>query len=182
MKKRWIIALIFLVLSGLVAAEKKIDKGLELDKDSCGYVCSVKLKELCPKSSIKLLACLDACAKWTDRNIRCMSSATQCEQINLNEGTCREEDIENPYVYPPEEKADAKCSKACTNYKKCASFADDATQEDLQSAYDTCMGECKNWSPKMVSCVSSVTVTSPWQCMKVTQCGLEYYQGMMEGR
>ena len=145
------------------------------DEANCFTVCHDKIKTLCPDANIDLDDCLARCDSWTDSTIECMSKATKCDQININEGNCRAEDTKEPYEYAAEKPIDYRCTKACYNYKYCVSYADDDTQADRNAAYNTCFQECQHWSNKTVKCMSGFRAKNTMDCMKVTQCGLNEY-------
>lgn len=147
----------------------------EFDEANCFTVCHDKIKALCPDANIDLDDCLTRCNGWKDSAIECMSKATKCDQINVNEGSCRSENEEDPYEYEPEKPTDYRCTKACYNYKYCVSYADDDTQADRNAAYNTCFQECQHWSEKTVKCMSGFRAQNTMDCMKVTQCGLAEY-------
>jgi|GEM_PF-2016657 len=91
--------------------------------------------------------------------------------------TEKEIDLEDPYIYEKPKPINPKCHKACTNYKKCTGYADDATPADTQEAYKTCMQECQGWSTKTIKCMSKVRVRKAADCMAVSRCGLFEYTG-----
>ena len=171
MRYLWILlSVTVLSTSSLYAQKSKEDA-------NCFTICHTTVKKLCPKYNYPLNWCLKECEKWTDRNIECMHTAQSCKQINLKNGTCKEIDLEDPYIYEKPKPIDPRCHKACTNYKKCTGYADDATPADTQEAYKTCMQECQGWSKKTIKCMSKVRVRKAADCMAVSRCGLLEYTG-----
>jgi hypothetical protein len=130
--KKYLYMLCVMVLFGGCVADKSSPSTPQ--EANCFTVCHDKIKALCPDVNIDLDNCLARCDSWTDSAIECMSTATKCNQINLNKGSCRTEDIEDPYEYAPEKPIDYRCTKACYNYKYCVSYADDDTQADRNAA------------------------------------------------
>lgn len=78
-------------------------------------------------------------------------------------------------------KTENTCDKACENYALCASYGDDVTPADVDDAYATCMEECAKWESENISCMAKATVHNPQDCLAVTMCGLNQYQGLIDG-
>jgi len=70
------------------------------------------------------------------------------------------------------------CDSACKKYSDCAGFTEDATKQDQQDAYDSCMEECKSWSKETVICINKKSIKNPADCGYLSQCALKEYGGM----
>jgi len=69
------------------------------------------------------------------------------------------------------------CHDACQKYKKCASYGDDISAEDLQDAYDSCFEECQEWSKETIICINKKAIKIPNDCLNLTRCALPEYGG-----
>lgn len=123
--------------------------------------------------------CDAQCNSWTPEVMACINSAKSCDQIGPEAEYCMTNEPESPFEYDEEKKEVSACDAACKNYSKCAGFTAGATAGDVQEAYNTCYGECQSWSEKTISCMSKQKVSNVQNCMNITACGLQEYQGLI---
>jgi len=80
------------------------------------------------------------------------------------------------HTYPAKnKKINYDCSKACYNYKKCASYTKGITQQGRNDAFRTCFDACQQWSKTTINCMSNCKIHSASDCICPTQCGLNEY-------
>ena len=80
------------------------------------------------------------------------------------------------HTYPTKnKKINYDCSKACYNYKKCASYTKGITQQGRNDAFRTCFDACQQWSKTTINCMSNCKINSISDCICPTQCGLNEY-------
>lgn len=125
--------------------------------------------------------CTSECeANWTDEVMQCVHDIKSCEQLGPKADYCITNPPEDPFEYPQEKAENKNCDKACTNYADCAGMADDATETDIQEAYETCYSECQGWTEKTISCMANANGKTVNGCMTVSMCGLQQYQGVID--
>jgi|GEM_PF-5391148 len=153
-----------------------------------------------PEEKIKPSRCMDLCQEealracndfetefctqvcndeWTDKTLICVQKLDSCEQFKKNSAFCISDP--NYVVNTDDEKyvGEATCDSACKKYVDCARYGDDETEQDLVDAYDTCIIECKNWSKDTLECMAPVQIKEAQDCMPLTMCGLQQYQGVI---
>lgn len=160
----------------------------------CHTMCNAIIQDLCMDDIVELEAdniwygdsimdtdhCESICSSISDDAKECIAKAKKCDSIRSTEPYCYEEEDDSVIEYIDEGEENTACSKACYKYKECALMAADATAEDGNSAYNTCYQECQNWSSETINCMSNTATRTAVGCMKVSQCGLREYKGMIE--
>lgn len=121
---------------------KQNDLEKQLDEFSCFSFCNENMKKICPDYNAS--TCENDCmTKWPDTIRNCMLTAESCDQISQSEPYCKEKLDKDLIPEPEEENVAPGCPGACSKYKICAGFTDDATEEDKQYAYyESCMEIC----------------------------------------
>lgn len=145
-----------------------------VDKKTCVDNCIKALSAICEANQAE--NCADICDK-DDAVYNCVISAENCDDINEKMTTCfskskTEENIAEDNNKPEE----ATCESVCQKYSDCAAFTEDATEQDLRDAYDSCMTECPLWSPEGLACMNSKEIKEPMDCMALSLCGAAEYQ------
>jgi hypothetical protein len=169
----------------------------EMDKEipDCFSLCHNKIQDICMDEIVDILsegqvsdnsiyneeACEGVCmSEWSDDVRTCVSKANKCDSISQSEPYCKEEEDNSAVEYIDEKEVNYDCSGACYKYKVCAMMADDATAEDGNEAYNTCFGECQNWSEKTLDCIKKSDTGTAMGCAKLSACGLAEYRNLLK--
>lgn len=162
---------------------------------NCFSICHQKIQDVCLEDIIEIgpeeltgsslmdpVFCEKTClANFTDSTLECLSKITDCDQV-LSGGTyCKEAEIPDSEIYDIEEPTTRSgCQIPCEKYKKCASYGDDVTAEDLQYAYISCMETCQTWSDSTITCINQKNINNPADCANLSACALQEYQGYLK--
>jgi hypothetical protein len=108
-------------------------------------------------------------ADWGEQTMGCVSDAVECAQLSHAAPYCTDISEEPAEV----DAISTGCDGACEKYKKCAGYGDDATAEDMEYAYQSCVISCAHWTPEAISCINSHAINSAMDCSYLTACALQ---------
>lgn len=162
---------------------------------NCFSICHQKIQDVCLEEIIEFgpenlagsnslmdpTSCETTCNSFTDDTIDCFSKITRCDQVGSGDPWCREDEIPDSEVYDIEEEGELNnnCKTPCEKYAVCAGMADDATEADKVSAYNSCMETCSTWSASTISCINNKQINTVSDCANLSLCALQEYQGIM---
>jgi len=171
-------------------------KQLENSDANCFTVCHQKIQDVCLEQIIEIgpeeligtgslldpASCEASCAaNFTDDTLNCFTKITSCDQVMGGNPYCKETEIPDSDIYEEDEFITRTgCQIPCEKYKKCAGYGTDATTEDMQAAYDSCMEVCQDWSDKTINCINQKNINTAADCANMTACALQEYQGLIQ--
>ncbi|MBM9614512.1 hypothetical protein JWJ90_09435 [Desulfobulbus rhabdoformis] len=196
MKKTTLFAFLLLIALNLctkqtVAFAADDETEPPLSSDDCLTLCT-QIRDLCAEDVangntvgrdlengiLEESSCLLMCgADWTQDTADCIDDADSCAQIFDESPYCAETGDTGETIEPAE--AGVGCEKACRNYAKCAGYGDDATAEDKEAAYQSCLQVCPSWTPTTQQCIASTSIHSPADCAAQSMCMFGSFQNMI---